>query len=297
MLKIHHLTKKYGPNRGVQGISLELRKGECFGFIGPNGAGKSTTIRSIMNMLNYQEGKIFLETTEMNRKHEMLKEKIGYLPSEIYLYDELTVEKMFAYSASFYQKDCKKRTRELIRRFQIDPKKKIEELSLGNLKKVGIVLALMHEPELLILDEATSGLDPLMQEEFYKILEEEKKKGTTIFFSSHILSELKRICDRVGIIRDGVLIKVEEMDQFVAAEFQIVTIDSPDHTQIQKKCPTILETKENQLKFIWKKSPNELFTFLAQYQISKIVIEDPSMEELFMHYYKEESHVTKRTKD
>ena len=187
VIKIKDLTKNYGKSRGVKNINLEIEKGTIYGFIGPNGAGKSTTIKCIMNLINKSSGEIHIENTLVNNKNYKIKENIGYLPSEIHLYDNMTVKKMLDYSASFYKKDCSKRREDLVKKLEVDENKKIDELSLGNLKKVGIILALMHEPKVVIMDEATSGLDPLMQEKFYDILEEEKKKGTTIFFSSHIL--------------------------------------------------------------------------------------------------------------
>jgi ABC-2 type transport system ATP-binding protein len=181
MLKIVNLTKYYGNILGVKDLSLEVKKGEIFGFIGPNGAGTSTTIRCIMNSINKTSGEIYINDILLTDKDVNFKNNIGYLPSEIHLYDDLTVQQMIEYSNSFYKKDCMKRAKYLIKKLELNTKKKIEELSLGNSKKLGIVLALMHEPELLILDEASSGLDPLMQEAFYDILLEEKARGTTIF--------------------------------------------------------------------------------------------------------------------
>ena len=231
ILEIQNLTKYYGKIKGVENLSLKLEEGEIFGFIGPNGAGKSTTIRSIMNLINKTSGKVLIENKEFNKDDIEIKEKIGYLPSEIYLYDDLTVKGMLDYHESFYKnmtrlnnhrlqlgtsehcclhnkKDIHNRRTELVERLQLDEKKKIEDLSLGNLKKLGIILAFMHEPKILILDEPTSGLDPIMQNVFYELLKEEKAKGNTIFYSTHILSEVSKICDRVGIIKDGKLIKV-----------------------------------------------------------------------------------------
>ena len=166
ILEIQNLTKYYGKIKGVENLSLKLEEGEIFGFIGPNGAGKSTTIRSIINLINKTSGKVLIENKEFNKDDVEIKEKIGYLPSEIYLYDDLTVEKMLDYHESFYKKNIHNRRIELVKRFELDEKKKIEDLSLGNLKKLGIILAFMHEPKILILDEPTSGLDPIMQNVF-----------------------------------------------------------------------------------------------------------------------------------
>ena len=198
IIKIEHLKKYYGQNRGVEDVSMEIRKGERYGFIGPNGAGKSTTIRTLIGLINKTSGNILINGKEVDKDDVILKEDIGYLPSEINLYDDMTVRDILNYHETFYQKDLKERRNELVTLLKIDEDKKIEDLSLGNKKKVGIVLALMHKPSILILDEATSGLDPIMQNIFHNLLLEEKKKGTTILYSSHILSEVASICDRVG---------------------------------------------------------------------------------------------------
>ena len=170
ILEIQNLTKYYGKILGVENIALQLEEGEIFGFIGPNGAGKSTTIRSIMNLINKTSGKVLIENKEFNKENIEIKEKIGYLPSEINLYDDLTVKEMLDYHESFYKKDIHKRRAELVKKFELDEKKKIEDLSLGNLKKVGIILAFMHEPKLLFLDETTSGLVPIMLNIFFDLL-------------------------------------------------------------------------------------------------------------------------------
>lgn len=287
MLKIKELTKYYGNIKGVENLSLHVKKGEIFGFIGPNGAGKSTTIKCIMNQINKTSGEIYINNIPNEKNNIELKKLIGYLPDEINLYDDLTVKEMFEYSNSFYDKDYSKNVAYLVEKLNIDTTKKIEELSLGNLKKVGIVLAMMHEPKLLILDEATSGLDPLIQETFYKLLLEEKKKGTTIFFSSHNLNEVKRICDRVGIIKDGNLIEVNTIDELSKADFSIITITSKDIQKIKKELnQKLISEQKNKIKFIYQKDINNLIKLLSNYHVDKILIENPSIEEVFMHYYR-----------
>ena len=287
MLKIKELTKYYGNIKGVENLSLHVKKGEIFGFIGPNGAGKSTTSKCIMNQINKTSGEIYINNIPNEKNNIELKKLIGYLPDEINLYDDLTVKEMFEYSNSFYDKDYSKNVAYLVEKLNIDTTKKIEELSLGNLKKVGIVLAMMHEPKLLILDEATSGLDPLIQETFYKLLLEEKKKGTTIFFSSHNLNEVKRICDRVGIIKDGNLIEVTTIDELSKADFSIITITSKDIQKIKKELnQKLISEQKNKIKFIYQKDINNLIKLLSNYHVDKILIENPSIEEVFMHYYR-----------
>lgn len=286
ILEIQSLIKYYGKIRGVENLSLKLEEGEIFGFIGPNGAGKSTTIRSIMNLINKTSGKVLIENKEFNKDDVEIKEKIGYLPSEIYLYDDLTVKEMLDYHEKFYKKDIHKRRIELVEKLQLDEKKKIEDLSLGNLKKLGIILAFMHEPKILILDEPTSGLDPIMQNVFYDLLKEEKKKGTTIFYSTHILSEVSKICDRVGIIKDGKLIKVEKMEQLSQNSLTFVTVTSEQIKEIKKDLNIkIISEEEKTIKFANNMPHDELIKKLAKYKIDRILIEEATLEDMFLHYY------------
>lgn len=287
MLEVQNLTKYYGKIKGVEHLSFQLEEGEVFGFIGPNGAGKSTTIRSIMNLIQKTEGKVFIEQEEFHKDHIKLKEKIGYLPSEVHLYEDFTVKQMLDYHESFYQKDIHKRRCELVQMLELDESKKVEDLSLGNMKKLGIVLAFMHSPKLLILDEPTSGLDPIMQHVFYDLLQKEKAKGTTIFYSTHILSELSRICDRVGIIKDGKLLKIETMQELRKKSFTYVTIESLDIDRIISKLNIKdYEQTANQIRFKNSLSPNELICELKEFDISRILIEEAPIEDIFLNYYK-----------
>lgn len=288
MLQIRDLTKFYGKDRGIQNINLEIEKGIVYGFIGPNGAGKSTTIKCIMNMIKKNSGELYIDNNLVNDKNNNIKREIGYLPSEIHLYEDLTVRKMFEYSESFYKKDCSNKIKELVEKLEIDVNKKIDELSLGNLKKVGIVLTLMHDPQFIIMDEATSGLDPLMQEVFYKIIEDEKLKGKTIFFSSHILSEVKRICDKVAIIKEGKIIKIEDISNLVNSNFIKVRITSEECKKIieELKLKNVDLKKGNEIEFIYQEDINKLISVLSKYKILKLVLEDIDIEDIFMHYYK-----------
>ena len=287
ILEIQNLTKYYGKILGVENLSLKLEEGEIFGFIGPNGAGNSTTIRCIMNLINETSGKVLIENEEFNKDDIAIKEKIGYLPSEIHLYDDLTVKEMLDYHEKFYKKNIHKRRIELVKRLELDEKKKIEDLSLGNLKKLGIILAFMHEPKILILDEPTSGLDPIMQNVFYDLLKEEKAKGNTIFYSTHVLNEVSKICDRVGIIRNGRLIKVEKIEKLSKKSLTFVTITSKQSKEIIKdlKINTISED-ENTIKFGNNLPHNELIKKLSKYNIDRILIEEATLEDMFLHYYK-----------
>ena len=287
MLKIDKLTKYYGKIKGIENLSLELNKGEIFGFIGPNGAGKSTTIKCIMNLINKNSGDIYIDG-KINSKDDLeLKEIIGYLPSEISLYDDMTVKQILDYNAQFYKKDTSLKRKELVTKFQLDESKKVEQLSLGNLKKLGIVLALVHDPKLIILDEPTSGLDPIMQDVFYNILKEEREKGNTIFYSTHVLSEIKKICDRVGIIKDGNLIKVETLKEMKNNSLVIATIKSRKIANIKTELKfKILEETEEEIKILYNDDINKLIKLLECYNLEKLLIEELSIEDMFIHYYK-----------
>ena len=287
-IEIKNLTKNYGRQRGIENINLEIPKGIVYGFIGPNGAGKSTTIKCIMNMIRKNSGEIIINGKKVENKNYEVKQEIGYLPSEIHLYEDLTVKKLLKYSASFYKKDCTQKTEKLVKRLEIDINKKIEELSLGNLKKVGITLALMHDPQFIIMDEATSGLDPLMQEEFYKILEEEKAEGKTIFFSSHILNEVKRICDKVAIIKEGKIVKIEDIESLEDTNIIKVKIEAEEIEKLEKELEIeqVITKQENKIEFLYSKEINSLIEKISKYKISKLLIQEIDMEEIFMHYYK-----------
>lgn len=287
ILEVKNLTKYYGKELGAKEISFTLNKGEVFGFIGPNGAGKSTTIRSIMNLINKTSGEVYFRGKKLEKNNIYQKQEIGYLPSEIHLYDDMTVKEILDYHESFYNINTHNKRCELVKRLKVDEKKKIEELSLGNMKKVGIILALMHSPKLLILDEATSGLDPVMQEEFYKLIKEEKEKGTTIFYSTHILNEVSKICDRVGIIRNGHLLKIETMEDLKEKELTFVTIVSNEIEKIEKELNMIpIEKSKDMIKIKNTLEINKLIKILGKHKIEKLFIEQATIEEIFLHYYK-----------
>lgn len=287
ILEIKNLTKYYGNTLAVDNLSLKLNEGEIFGFIGPNGAGKSTTIRAIMNLINKTKGQILINGCEFNKNDTTLKELIGYLPSEINLYEDLTVKKMLDYHESFYKKNIHKKRKALVKKLKLDETKVINNLSLGNLKKLGIVLSLMHEPKLLILDEPISGLDPIMQQVFYELLKEEKEKGTTIFYSTHILSEISKICDRVGIIKDGKLLNIETVDEIKKKNLTYVTIESNEIDKIITNLKIEVNSKDgNIIKFKNNLSFDSLIKELSKYKIDKILIEEATSEDIFIHYYK-----------
>lgn len=287
IIEIKNLTKYYGKTLGIKNLSLSLEEGEVFGFIGPNGAGKSTTIRSIMNLINKTEGEVYINGEEFTKDKTELKKIIGYLPSEIHLYEDLTVKEILDYHESFYKENIHKRRKELVKKLQLDESKKIEDLSLGNTKKVGIVLAFMHNPKILILDEPTSGLDPIMQQIFYELLKEEQQKGTTILYSTHILSEISKICTRVGIIKDGKLLKIETIESLQNKNLTIVTLTSEEIDKIIKELKVDIKLKENNtIKFKNNLEVDKLIKILGKYNIDKLLIEEATLEDIFLHYYK-----------
>ena len=287
MLELKNLKKYYGKTRGIEDVSLKLEKGEIYGFIGPNGAGKSTTIRTIMGLINKTSGEILLKGKELNPDDPEIKKIIGYLPSEINLYEDMTLKQLFDYHESFYKKNLSKRRKELVKQLKIDENKIIEDLSLGNLKKAGIVLALMHEPEILILDEPTSGLDPIIQSAFHEILLKEKAKGTTILYSSHVLSEVSSLCDRVGFIKEGTIIKEDLIENIKKESYTYLKIISKDIDKIEKDLKLkIVKESKNETTFINNLKPNELLNILNKYEIDNLLIEEIPLEDLFINYYK-----------
>lgn len=292
VIEINNLTKMYGESRGISNISLTIEEGEIYGFIGPNGAGKSTTIRTLLGLIAPTSGSAKIFGKDCIEFGTEIAKDIGYLPSEVFYYDGMKVIDLLKYSASFYKKDCSKRMRELAEIMNLDLNKKIDDLSLGNKKKVGIVQGLLHEPKLIILDEPTSGLDPLMQQKFFDILKEENKKGATILFSSHILSEVQRLCDRVAIIKDGKIVQVEKISVLKEnnhKSFKIETKDNVNKDVFNIEGVTNFAKQDNSISFLFRGDINTVMKKIAEIEILNLWIEEPDLEEIFMHYYEKES--------
>ena len=287
IIELKHLKKYYGTSRGIEDVSLKIDKGDIYGFIGPNGSGKSTTIRTIMGLINKTSGEIYINGKELEFDDIEVKRSIGYLPSEINLYDDMTTKELLDYHESFYKEDLSKRRKELVKLLKVDENKKVGALSLGNQKKVGLVLALMHEPEILILDEPTSGLDPIMQNTLHDILLKEKEKGTTILYSSHVLNEVSNICDKVGFIKDGVIIKEDLMENIKKENYTYLKIISNEIDKIKKDLKLKVHKElNNEIVFINTLTPKELITKLKDYNIEHLLIEEVPLEDLFINYYK-----------
>jgi ABC-2 type transport system ATP-binding protein len=287
-IEIKSLTKQYGKFRGISDVDLVIQEGEVFGFIGPNGAGKSTTIRTILNYIKPTKGEAEIFGINCFTESEKIKSQIGYLPSEVHYYDDMKVKELLDYSASFYKKDCSKKIVELCDVFELNTDKKLEELSFGNKKKVGIVQALLHEPKLLILDEPTSGLDPLMQNKFFEILKEENKKGVTIFFSSHVLTEVQKMCDRVAIIKEGKILQIESIDNLRANTYKKIKMElknSDDKAFINFPGIMNRSVHDNCIEFLFNGQVDRVIKKLYEYDVKNIWIEEPQLEEIFMHFY------------
>ncbi|MCB2293329.1 ABC transporter ATP-binding protein [Clostridium algoriphilum] len=291
VIEIKNLTKSYGNARGITDVSFNVCEGEIFGFIGPNGAGKSTTIRTLLSLIYPTSGSATIFGKDCVEFGPEIKKEIGYLPSEVFYYDNMKVIDLLKYSASFYKKDCSKRISELAEIMDLDLNKKIDDLSFGNKKKVGIVQGLLHSPKLIILDEPTSGLDPLMQQKFFELLEEENKKGVTILLSSHILSEVQRLCTRVAIIKEGKIIKLDKISTLQEnnhKKFKIEVNSKIDDSYFKFSGVTDFNIKGNIISFLFSGNINFIMKKISEIEISNLWIEEPDLEEIFMHYYEKE---------
>lgn len=291
VIEIKNLTKYYGKARGIIDVSFDVAEGEIFGFIGPNGAGKSTTIRTLLSLIHPTSGSADIFGRDCIKFAPEIAKEIGYLPSEVFYYDKMRVIDLLKYSASFYKKDCSKRIKDLAEIMDLDLKKRIDDLSFGNKKKVGIVQCLLHEPKLIILDEPTSGLDPLMQQKFFDLLLEENKKGATVLLSSHVLSEVQKLCSRVAIIKEGKIIKLETISNLTEnnyKKFKIEMKSGIDKNYFKAPGVSNLEMKDNLVSFLFKGNINMIIKKISDVEISNAWVEEPSLEEIFMHYYEKE---------
>ena len=287
MIKTTKLTKYYGKARGIIDLDLTVEQGEFFGFIGPNGAGKSTTIRTLLGLITPTSGSAMIFGKDVTKEKESILQDIGYLPSEALFYQGTKVKDILKLSADLRKKDCKAEAKLLCERLQLDPSRKIDELSFGNRKKVAIVCALQHRPALLVLDEPTGGLDPLMQKEFFDILRERNKKGTTIFLSSHILSEIQRNCTRAAIIRDGRIIACDSVDALSKTNAKRITVHGMIDLEHLSGIRDRKETKDS-VSFLYSGDMGSLLRTLSSGQLDDLTVTEPDLEEVFLHYYEKE---------
>ena len=289
IIEVNKLSKYYGKAkaRGIVDVSFNVDEGEIFGFIGPNGAGKSTTIRLFLSLIFPSSGNAKIFGKDCIEFGPEIRQEIGYLPSEVFYYEGMKVLDLLKYSGSFYKKDSTKRMYELAEIMELDLKRKIDDLSYGNKKKVGIVQGLLHQPKVIILDEPTSGLDPLMQQKFFNLIKEENKRGATVFFSSHILGEVQKMCNRVAIIKDGSLVNIQDIKTLQKDNYKKIEVSAADLDDKRFAVAGVSNlTKENgALKFFYKGDINQIMRIILEKEVSDVTIEEPTLEEIFMHYY------------
>lgn len=287
---LNELTKHYGKHRGINNLSFSVNQGEIFGFIGPNGAGKSTTIRTLMGLIRPTGGSASIFDLDCHSKASVIARDVGYLPSENSYYENMKVRELLQYTADLYGMDCKTKMKELADRLNLDLSRKIADLSLGNKKKVGIVSAIMTSPKLIIMDEPTSGLDPLIQQAFYDILKEENSRGATVFFSSHVLSEVQKLCDRVAILKEGQLIGIQSIKELRESGYKKVSLSAKeaiprdffDLSGIANYAETADKTS---VSFMYNGNITAIIDKLHLLHLDDVLLEEPSLEEIFMHYY------------
>ena len=287
---LNELTKHYGKHRGINNLSFSVNQGEFFGFIGPNGAGKSTTIRTLMGLIRPTGGSASIFDLDCHSKASVIARDVGYLPSENSYYENMKVRELLQYTADLYGMDCKTKMKELADRLNLDLSRKIADLSLGNKKKVGIVSAIMTSPKLIIMDEPTSGLDPLIQQAFYDILKEENSRGATVFFSSHVLSEVQKLCDRVAILKEGQLIGIQSIKEVRESGYKKVSLSAKeaiprdffDLSGIANYAETADKTS---VSFMYNGNITAIIDKLHLLHLDDVLLEEPSLEEIFMHYY------------
>ena len=289
-IETFELTKYYGATRGMEQVTLSVEEGEIFGFIGPNGAGKSTLIRTLLGLINPTSGRAEIFGRDIvEGKLDNLRE-IGYLPAETAFYRGMRVKDLLKFSADMRGVDCAEEADRLCKRLDLDPERRISKLSYGNRKKVGIVCALQHKPRLAILDEPTGGLDPFRQKEFFEILKERQREGATVFLSSHVLSEIKRYCDRAAIIREGRVLLIDSVSNLAHTGVKRVSVRGISEIPGLDGISGVKE-EQDQISFLYSKDVRELLSALGATDITDVNISDPELDEVLMAYYTKEAEV------
>jgi ABC-2 type transport system ATP-binding protein len=301
VIEIRSLSKYYGKSRGIIDVDLSVKKGEVFGFLGPNGAGKSTTIRTILDYIRPTSGSATVNGMDPQKMGARVRRSVGYLPSDFGTYHNMTARAYLMTLLTMMEHRGPNRIEELAERLQLDLSRKIKEFSRGNRQKVGIVSAFMHTPDLVIMDEPTSGLDPLMQQEFYSIVLEEKAAGRTVFLSSHILAEVEAICDRVGIIKEGKLIVVEEMRKFKEKTGRMMEVSFQENIdpEIFRKIDGVANVEaisQKELKITISRNVDGVIKALSRYTVKDMDYEEMSLESLFLKYYEKEQTIDRMGK-
>ena len=286
-IQTNNLTKFYGKSRGIVGLNLSVETGEYFGFIGPNGAGKSTTVRILLGLISKTSGSARVFGKDVVKDKTAILREVGYLPSEALFYSGMRVRDILKLSADMRKKDCAREAKALCGRLELDPDGKIDELSFGNRKKVAIVCALQSNPSLLILDEPTGGLDPLMQHEFFELIKDRNQQGVTVFLSSHILSEIQRNCTRAAVIREGQIIACDSVDALAKSNAKRISVSgSVNFNGLEGvKDSTVSEQKVN---FLYNGDINALIQRLSEGNVTDLTVSEPDLEEIFLHYYQKD---------
>ena len=285
VIETKNLTKYYGKIKGVEDLTFTVKEGEIFGFLGPNGAGKTTTIRTLLGYLHPTKGDAFIFGKNINENIVEIKANVGYIPGDLNLYGHLTGKQFLDYFASLRRRDMTL-LGDLLEIFEVPLERKIKGYSKGMKQKLGIIQAFMDDPKLVIMDEPTSSLDPLLQQKFYKFLNKQKKKGKTMFFSSHVLSEVDKICDRVGIIRDGRLVALEDVESLKRKRGKKIKLKIKEKPETFKG-PKDMKIKDGWIEFIVPDDIDQWIKKFAKYTVLDLEINEFSMEDIFIHYYEE----------
>jgi ABC-2 type transport system ATP-binding protein len=284
-IETKNLTKFYGKNKGIENLTFLVKKGEIFGFLGPNGSGKTTTIRTLLGLLKPTSGDAYIFGRSIKDDIVEIKENIGYIPGDLNLYGHLTGKQFLDYFISLRDTNATLLD-ELLHVFEIPSDRIIKEYSKGMKQKLGIVQAFMNDPEIVIMDEPTSGLDPLLQQSFYEFLKKEKTKGRTIFFSSHVLSEIDKICDRVAIIRDGSLVALEDIETLKRKRGKIIKVKIKENLETFPG-PEDMKIKDDWIQFVVSDNVDQWIKKLAKFTILDLEISEFNLEDIFIHYYEE----------
>lgn len=290
ILKTENLTKYYGRFRGIENVNLTLEEGEKLGFIGQNGAGKSTFIRTALGYLRPNSGKTEIFGKDILTHREEILADVGYMSSECVFYKGMKVKDVLSYSAKLRKRDCSKEAKYYCERLQLDTNKKVEQLSLGNRKKLGIICAIQHNPKLYFFDEPTGGLDPVIQKEFFDILDEKHKQGASILLSSHVLGEISRFCEKAAVIRDGHIIACDTVENFSKAGYKIIRLADVKKMQAVCSIDGVFNpyAEGDNLTFSYSGDIKNLLGELSKAEFKDILISDPDFEESVIHYYTRE---------
>jgi ABC-2 type transport system ATP-binding protein len=289
VIRAEELTKSYGKQRGVVELDFSVKTGEVFGYLGPNGAGKTTTIRTLLDFIRPTSGQAKVFGLDSRREPEKIHRRVGYLPGEFSLYGNLTGEEYLQYLAALRGDVDEAYVQQLAERFELDLSMRIASLSHGNRQKVGLLQAFMHQPELLVLDEPTQGLDPFMQQEFYRLISECREGGRTVFLSSHVMPEIERVCDRVGIIREGRLAAVEDIGELRAKEMRTVELHfaHPVPREAFASLPGVrdVQAEGDQMRCTVVGHMDAVVKAAAAFEVVDLMSHEPNLEEIFLAFY------------